>query len=133
MKAVMIHNRAIASDGIVAGYVWSKQPDFAPPLNHAGDWWLCLPIDFDATQPPTDQTKAANDLTGNTGKRVIEVKGLKITVGVGKLASVGDRPTEGADDEFLIEHASGTSLHIDSKGALTIKGDVVIEGSLEIK
>jgi hypothetical protein len=142
MKALVVHNRAIASDGIVAGYIWSKQPDFAPPASHAGDWWLCLPIDFDATQAPNDQTKAVNDLTGNTGKRVIEVKGLRITVGAGKLASIGSRPTEGADDDFLIEHVSGTSVHIDSNGALTvdaskasltIKGDVVIEGSLEIK
>jgi hypothetical protein len=142
MKAVMLHNRALASDGIVAGYIWSKQPDFAPPASHAGDWWLCLPIDFDATQAPSNQTKAVNDLTGNTGKRVIEVKGLRITVGAGKLASIGNRPTEGADDDFLIEHVSGTSVQIDSNGALTIdaskaslsiKGDVVIEGSLEIK
>jgi hypothetical protein len=142
MKAVVLHNRASASDGIVSGYVWSKQPDFAPPESQAGDWWLCLPVDFDATQPPGDSTKAANDLTGNNGKRVVEVKGLKITVGSGKLGTVGTRPTQGDDDEFLIEHSSGTSVHIDSSGALTIdassssftiKGDVVIQGSLEIK
>jgi hypothetical protein len=145
MKAVIVHNRALASDGIVAGYIWSKQPDFPPPENQSGDWWLCLPIlsaDFDATKPPGDATKAANDLSTNTGKRVIEVKGLKITVGNDKLASIGKRPTEGADDEFLIEHVSGTSVHIDAKGvlmidaskaSLAIKGNVVIEGSLEIK
>jgi hypothetical protein len=142
MKALVAHNFGLATDGIVTGYIWSKQPDFAPPSNQAGDWWLCLPIDFDATKPPSDGTKAVNDLTGHTGKRVIEVKGLRITVGAGKLANIGTRPTEGPDDEFLIEHASGTSVHIDSNGALTIdaskasltiKGDVVIEGSLEIK
>jgi hypothetical protein len=142
MKAVVLHNRASASDGIVSAFVWSKQPDLPPPGNHVGDWWLCLPIDFDATQPPGDSTKAANDLTSNAGKRVIEVKGLTITVGGGKLGTVGTRPTEGADDEFLIQHASGTTVHIDSTGALTIdassasltvKGDVVIQGSLEIK
>lgn len=142
MKAVVLHNRGSASDGIVAGYLWSKQPDFAPPDNQAGDWWLCLPIDFNSTQPPGDSTKAVNDLTGNTGKRVVEVKGLKITVGGSKLGNIGTRPTEGADDELLIEHASGTSIHIDSSGALTIdassasltiKGDVVIQGNLEIK
>jgi hypothetical protein len=63
-------------------------------------------------------------------------------VGAAKLATVGKRPNEGPDDDFLIEHASGTSVHIDSSGVLTIdasktsliiKGDVVIEGSLEIK
>jgi hypothetical protein len=149
MKALVAHNVALASDGIVTGYIWSKKPDFTPPPNKIGDWWLCLPIDVDTTKkdfnrakPLPDQTKAVNDLTGNTGKRVIEVKGLRITVGAGKLANIGARPTEGPDDDFLIEHASGTSIHIDSKGALTIdaskasltiKGDVVIEGSLEIK
>ena len=142
MKALVAHNAGLATDGIVTGYIWSKQPDFAPPSNQAGDWWLCLPIDFDATKPPSDGTKAVNDLTGRTGKRVIEVKGLRITVGASKLANIGTRPTEAADNEFLIEHASGTSVHINSNGALTIdarkasltvKGDVVIEGSLEIK
>jgi hypothetical protein len=142
MKAVVVHNRASASDGIVAGYIWSKQPDFAPPDNHQGDWWLCLPIDVDATHAPDSSTNAANDLIANNGKRVIEVKGLKISVGSGKLAGVGKRPTEGGDDELLIEHSSGTKIHIDSTGALTIdasaapltiNGSVVIQGSLEIK
>jgi len=186
MKALVAHNSGLATDGIVTGYIWSKLPDLPPPRNDPGDWWLCLPIGVDATTLlPTDaqltekddktgkpkfdwatfkwdnfdKTKAVNDLTGKNGHRVIEVKGLKITVGAGKLAAVGTRPSEGPDDDFLIEHASGTSVHIDSNGALTIdasgtsvqvdskgaltidaskasltiKGDVVIEGSLEIK
>src|SRR5579863_15590 len=142
MKAVVVHNRAQPSDAIVTGYIWLQQPDAPPPPNQSGDWWLCLPIDFDATQPPSDSTKAVNDITANNGRRVIELKGLKITVGAAKLAPVGTRPSEGPDDDFLIEHASGTSVHIDSSGALTIdasktsmtiKGDVVIEGSPEIK
>jgi hypothetical protein len=142
MKALVAHNVGLATDGIVTGYIWSKEPDFAPPSNKTGDWWLCLPIDFDEAKPPGDSTKAVNDLTGHTGKRVIEVKGLKITVGATKLAAVGKRPCEGPDDDFLIEHKSGTRVHIDpngvltidaSKATMTIKGDVVIEGSLEIK
>lgn len=163
MKALVAHNLGLATDGIVTGYTWSTLPDLPPPANRPGDWWLCLPISVDLTSLPPDQTKSAdgsafdwakfdwakfdqtkavNDLTGPTGKRVIEVKGLKITVGAGKLATVGTRPTEGPDDDFLIEHASGTSIHIDANGALTIdaskasltiKGDVVIEGSLEVK
>jgi hypothetical protein len=195
MKALVAHNFGLATDGIVTGYMWSGKPDFPPPPNQPGDWWLSLPIDVDAaslppdqTPPPPadqtattktdawvtfdwtkfDQTKAVNDLTGPTGKRVIEIKGLKITIGAGKLAAVGTRPIEGPDDDFLIEHATGASVHIDSNGALTIdagkaslainasgtsmqidtngaltinaskasltiKGNVVIEGSLEIK
>lgn len=157
MKAVILHNRASATDGIVAGYSWSKDPNFAPPSNQDGDWWLCLPVDLEGSGPPTDATKAANDLTGKSGKRVIEVKGLRITVGSGKLATVGGRPSEGGDDEILIEHASGTQIHIDASGnttidskgslniasagnmtidasqaSLTIKGKVAINGSLDI-
>jgi hypothetical protein len=169
MKALVAHNAGLATDGIVTGYTWSKLPDLPPPPNEPGDWWLCLPMDVDAKSllPPDakltaqdekgnptfdwgkdwkwddfDKTKAVNDLTSHTGKRIIEVKGLKITVGASKLATIGTRPSEGPDDDFLIEHASGTSIHIDSNGALTIdasnasltiKGNVVIEGSLEIK
>lgn len=142
MKALVGHNLGLANDGVIAGFLWSEKPAITAPENKPGDWWLCLPIDFDPSNPPTDQTKAVNDITTNTGTRVIELKGLKITVGTGKLATVGKRPIEGADDEFLIEHASGTRLRIASDGALTIdaskasltiRGDVVIEGTLEIK
>lgn len=178
MKALVAHNLGSADDGVVSGYLWSKLPDFPPPPNHPGDWWLSLPIDLDPTSLPADQTqftriddwekfkwaefdktKAVNDLTAGNGHRVIDVKGLKISVGAGKLAAVGTRPNEGPDDDFLIEHASGTSIQIDSNGALTInasgtsvqvdsngaltidaskasltiKGNVVIQGSLEIK
>jgi hypothetical protein len=112
MKALLLHNRAVASDGVVAGYIWSKQPDFAPPPNQAGDWWLCLPIDFDATQPPTDSTNAVNDLTTNTGLRVIELKGLKITVGASGLKSVGNRPAPGDAEACTIAHASGATVTV---------------------
>ena len=185
MKTLVAHNAGLATDGIVTGYIWSNNPALPPPPNEPGDWWLCLPIDVNATSllpkdtdltavdkegkstfkwadwdwTNFDKTKAANDLTSGAGKRVIEVKGLKITVGADKLAKIGMRPSEGPNDDFLIEHASGTSIHIDSNGALmiaasgtsvqidahgvmtidasnaslTIKGNVVVEGNLEIK
>lgn len=120
MKAVVVHNRGSATDGIVTGYSWSNEPNFAPPSNEVGDWWLCLPIGLDGSSPPNDGTRAANDLTAKSGKRVIEVKGLKITVGAGKLAPVGGRPTEGDDDAILIEHASGTQILVDATGNVTI-------------
>jgi hypothetical protein len=112
MKAVIVHNRALASDGMVAGYIWSKQPDFAPPENQSGDWWLCLPVDFDATQPPGDSTKAVNDLTANNGCRVMELKGLKITVGADGLKEIGKRPTPGDAEACTIEHASGAVITV---------------------
>jgi hypothetical protein len=140
MKAALIHNLDLPDDALVAGFLWSETPALPPPSNKTGDWWLCLPIDFDASAPPADSTKAVNDLTSQNGKRVIEAKGLKITVGSSSLKTVGTRPEEGADDEFLIEHSSGTKFSIGSDGSLTIeaksisiKGDVSIEGNVEIK
>jgi hypothetical protein len=130
-----------------------------PPASKTGDWWLCLPVDYpppapppDPNQPaanstaqkrpvpPADDTKAANDLTAGNGKRVIEAKGLKITIGADKLGKIGVRPTEGDDNVFLIEHKSGTSFQIADDGTLTItaskisiKGDLSIEGNVAIK
>lgn len=139
MKALLVHNLNLSNDALISGFIWSEQPEIKPPANHEGDWWLCLPIDFDTANPPGDSTKAVNDLIANNGKRVIEVKGLKITIGKDRLANVGERPSEGDDDEFLIEHKSGTKFTIDSGGTLTIeatnisiKGDVTIEGNVDI-
>jgi len=141
MKAVLQHNLNLPDDTLVTGFIWSEKPTIEPPKNKEGDWWLCLPIDFvDTSKPPKDDTKAANDLIANNGKRVIEVKGLKITIGNDKLKNVGERPSEGEDDEFLIEHKSGTKFKIASDGALTIeaknisvKGDVTVEGNVNVK
>lgn len=140
MKALVGHNLGLADDALVTGFIWSEEPAFEPPSNQPGDWWLCLPVDFDASSPPGDNTRAANDLTANNGKRVIEVKGLKITVGSSRLGTVGARPGEGGDDEFLIEHQSGTTLKIAADGSLSItaatislKGDVTIEGNVDIR
>jgi hypothetical protein len=53
---------------------------------------------------------------------VIELKGLKITIGTAKLGNVGVRPTEGADDEFLIEHKKAR-VHIAADGSIEILAD----------
>jgi len=140
MKAALHHNVNLPDDVLVTGFIWSEQPLIEPPKNKEGDWWLCLPIDFDASNPPGDSTKAVNDLIANNGKRVIEVNGLKITIGQSKLPNVGARPSEGADDEFLIEHKSGTKFTIAADGALAIeaqnislKGNVTVEGKVDVK
>jgi hypothetical protein len=123
MKAVVAHNLGLTDDGLVTGFLWSEQPAFAPPQSQAGDWWLCLPVNFDG-KTPTDSTKAVNDLIANNGHRVIEVSGLRITVGKSTLGTVGARPTEGDDDDLLLEHKpSGTKLAIDKDGVLTITGN----------
>jgi hypothetical protein len=140
MKALLNHNLSLRDDALVVGFLWSSTPEIRPPQNQEGDWWLCLPIDFDISSPPSDRTKAVNDLIANNGKRVIETKGLKITIGNDQLGNVGERPQEGGDDEFLIEHKSGTKLMIDSAGKLTIeavnvsiKGNLTVEGNVEVK
>jgi hypothetical protein len=122
MKALLAHNLALQDDALVTGFIWSETPAIEPPTNKEGDWWLCLPIDFDASKPPADDTKAANDLTANNGKRVIEVKGLKITIGAEKLANVGTRPSEGQDDEFLIEHKKAR-IKISADGNIEMTAD----------
>jgi hypothetical protein len=129
MKALLTHNRALHDDALVTGYIWSEEPKIEPPKNKDGDWWLCLPIDFDASKPPTDNTKATNDLIANNGKRVIEVKGLKITIGADKLPNVGTRPSEGQDDEFLIEHKKA-KIKIDKDGNIELAAE---EGGVVFK
>lgn len=140
MKAMLSHNLSLQDDVLINGFIWSETPVIEPPQNKAGDWWLCLPIDFNTSHPPSDSTKAVNDLTANNGKRVIQLKGLKITIGNSTLPNVGARPSEGEDDEFLIEHKSGTILKIAADGKMTIeasslsiKGDLTIEGALSMK
>lgn len=140
MRALLSHNLNLPEDVLVSGFLWSEDPALEPPQSKEGDWWLCLPIDFQASSPPSDSTKAVNDLVTNTGKRVIDAKGLKITIGTSKLGNVGERPAEGADDELLIEHKSGTKLTIEAGGdvkleakKVSIKGDLTIEGDVEIK
>lgn len=127
MKALLAHNLNLPDDVLVTGFLWSEKPTLEPPKSKPGDWWLCLPVDFDATQLPKDSTKAVNDLIANNGKRVIEAKGLKISIGADALNNVGKRPEEGKDDEFLLEHASGARILLKdgeiqlSDGKVTLK------------
>lgn len=123
MKTVLCHDLALEDDSLVTGFIWSEQPAFDPPPNKKGDWWLSLPVftsDSDPPVPPPDDTKIANDLTAKSGLRVIEVSGLKITIG--KMQTLGTRPTEGSADEFLIEHKKA-SIHIASDGSIDIVAD----------
>jgi hypothetical protein len=171
MKALVAHNLGSAADGIVTGYIWSKLPDLPPPPNEPGDWWLCLPIDFKAetalptdtqltakdekTGKPTfdwanfkwdnfDATEAVNDLTAGNGCRVIELKGLKITVGAHALRTVGTRPTPGAAEECTIAHSSGaiitikkSEIDVDTgsgpKLTLSSSGITLTDGTLNIQ
>jgi hypothetical protein len=140
MKALVAHNLGLATDGIVTGYTWSTLPDLPPPKNEPGDWWLCLPINVDLTSLPPDQTKSAdgsgfdwktfkwddfdktkavNDLTAGNGCRVIELKGLKITVGADGLKEIGNRPQPGDPEQCTIAHVSGAVVTV-KKGEIDV-------------
>ncbi|HYY81164.1 MAG TPA: hypothetical protein VFD04_18580 [Actinomycetes bacterium] len=120
MRALLAHNRGLVNDAVVAGFLWSEQPRLEPPQNAAGDWWLCLPTGLDGQGLPTG--KGVNDLTDKAGLRVIQAKGLRITVGEGKLPDVGKRPEVPGDlgGKLLIEHEGGTTITVAGDGAVTL-------------
>lgn len=109
MRAVAVHNRYLREDALISGFIWTEE--MTPPPNQAGDYWLSLPLNVPSNRPPNNSDKAANDLTTGDGKRVIQLKGLRITVGDGLLPNLGTRPSNvGADDELQIEHSSGAKI-----------------------
>jgi len=109
MRAVAVHNRYLREDALLDGFLWTEE--MTPPPNQAGDYWLCLPLNVPASRAPNTSDKAANDLTTGGGKRVIQLKGLRITIGDGLLPNLGTRPSNvGADDELQIEHSSGARI-----------------------
>jgi hypothetical protein len=111
MRAAAVHNRYLREDALITGFLWTEE--MTPPPNEAGDWWLCLPVDPPSDRAPDTNIKAANDLTTKDGRRVIQLKGLRLTIGAGLLDSLGSRPQQlGADDELQIEHDSGAKFTI---------------------
>lgn len=118
MRAVLVHNRSVANDAIVAGWLWPKEPASSPPPNQNGDHWLALPTEIGGDGRPTG--KGVHDLTDARGCRVVHARALHIVVGTGSLAGVGTRPEPPQDDTVTIEHSSGTTISIASDGALSI-------------
>jgi hypothetical protein len=122
MKSVIGHNRGLASDAFVAGFIWSNDPNYAPPAVTAGDWWLTLPIDFDSSQPPQDSAKIVNDLIAGDGRRFVDAKGLKISVGSSALGTLGSRPALGNADECTIVHSSGAAITLKASSVTITDG-----------
>ena len=135
MRAVLVHNRSLTNDAIVAGWLWPSDPASTPPPNQPGDYWLALPTGLGSDGKP--QGKGVNDLTDARGARVVQTRALHILVGESKLASVGTRPTVPADDTITIEHSSGTTITIAADGALSIttnhKAITLGNGSVSLK
>jgi hypothetical protein len=118
MRAVLVHNRSLTNDALVAGWIWPSNPAAAPPPNEVGDYWLAMPTGLDSNGKPTG--KGVHDLTDARGARVIHARGLHVLVGTSALGDVGSRPAVPDDDTITIEHSSGTKITIDSQGALSI-------------
>ncbi|MGA5823989.1 hypothetical protein ACPC54_39855 [Kitasatospora sp. NPDC094028] len=120
MRALLNEVRAVRSDSVVTGFLWANEPAMDRPKAKAGDWWLCLPTKLSAGPDPRPDGKGANDLTAADGRRVVEAVGLKLTVGTSACSDVGERPTEGTAEEFLLSHKSGTEVRIDTDGNVKI-------------
>ncbi|WP_037684192.1 hypothetical protein [Streptomyces griseus] len=120
MRALLNSVRASREDSVVAGFLWTNEPAMERPASKSGDWWLCLPTRVSPGPDPRPVGKGTNDLTAADGRRVVEAVGLKMVVGTTACSAVGDRPSEGAAEEFLLSHASGTQVRIDPLGNINL-------------
>ncbi|MFD4370658.1 hypothetical protein [Streptomyces sp. NPDC058486] len=130
MRALLNHVRDDPDDAVVTGFLWANDPETDRPKSKDGDWWLCLPTELTGDMPPKPTGKGANDLIAADGRRVVEAVGLKIAIGGKACSPVGERPTEGDADVFLLTHTSGTTVSIDAGGNVTVDGgpqDVVLK------
>lgn len=116
MRTLLVHGWNEPEDAVAAGFVWTSA--MTPPQNQAGDWWLCLPTQLGADGLPSGP--AVNDLTTQDGQRVVQVKGMTITIGAGLLPEVGSRPTPGSDESLTIESDDGQTKVTFAKGQITL-------------
>ncbi|MGF1430788.1 hypothetical protein [Kitasatospora sp. LaBMicrA B282] len=120
MRALLNGVRACREDSVVTGFLWADDSGMNRPRARAGDWWLCLPTHLSPGPDPRPDGKGVNDLTAADGRRVVEAVGLKLAVGTDGCSAVGERPTEGTAEEFLVSHSSGTQVRIDRNGNVDI-------------
>lgn len=122
MRALLNDVRDVRDDTLVTGFLWANDSEgrMDRPKAHSGDWWLCLPTELSSGPTPRPTGKGVNDLTAADGRRVVEAVGLKVSVGKDVCSQVGDRPDEGAADEFLLRHESGTEVRIDAGGNVSV-------------
>jgi hypothetical protein len=99
MRSLLVHGWNEPEDAVSNGFVWTS--DMTPPKTNAGDWRLCLPTQLDGDGKPTGTT--VDDLITQDGQRVIQVKGMTISIGSGLLAGVGSHPSPGGDESLVIQ------------------------------
>jgi hypothetical protein len=116
MRALMAHGWNEPEDAVAAGFVWTSA--MTPPQNQAGDWWLCLPTQLGGDGKPTGT--ATNDLITQDGQRVIQLKGLRISIGSGLLANVGERPSPGSDESLTIQSDDNNTKVTVKQGEVTV-------------
>ena len=114
MRSLLVHGWNEPEDAVLGGFVWTAA--MTPPPNEAGDWWLCLPTQLDGNGNPTGN--AVNDLISDQGQRVIQVKGMTITIGSGLLTALGSRPTPGTDESLTIESDDNQTKITFTKGKI---------------
>lgn len=131
-RVMTLNFEGSAQEAVVAGCVWREGNE---PASQPGDYWLCLPVD-PSPDVETDDSRSvefpegqpgSHDLTDVHGARVIQVAGLKISVGDSLLEPVGERPDPPSEPEVLIQHERA-SIHIDANGNITItsEGDLTL-------
>jgi hypothetical protein len=108
MRALLVHGWHEPDDAIIDGFLWTSK--MTPPPNQKGDWWLCLPTEMDADGFPSGHT--TDDLITQDGQRVIQVKGMKITIGAGLLNSTGSRPSPGSGESLTIQAGQNTKVTV---------------------
>ncbi|UNZ21167.1 hypothetical protein [Streptomyces sp. 891-h] len=126
MRALLAHNRNLVNDAAVVGYLWPRTPGARAPEPRPGDHWLSLPTRLGADGMPTGP--GVNDLTDASGGRVVQARGLRVSVGTPALPPVGNRPDPPADDSITIEHHTGAVISVDTAGTVTVstKGNSIM-------
>jgi|GEM_PF-5775098 hypothetical protein len=122
MRALLVHGWHEPDDAIVDGFLWTTQ--MTPPPNQQGDWWLCLPTELDADGLPTGNT--VDDLITKDGQRIIQVRGMQITIGAGLLNTAGSRPTPGSDESLTIQTDQGARIMIKGQQIQLTDGGVTM-------
>ncbi|MGG8407770.1 hypothetical protein ACM614_14660 [Streptomyces sp. 12297] len=132
MRVISLHYRGDRQNAVVSGALWEAG---AAPRSHLGDWWLSLPTNLagtgdsgesagDPATAPRPSGAASHDLIDGTGGRVIQVRGLRISIGEALMKPVGERPDDADANRLVIESAKGNArICIDDKGNIEIATD----------